>query len=295
MGFVRAHAGSVSTDTWPGMRLGTSAGAFGLDPRLIQIATLSTLLVCGVLLFGVQASVWQAAVTILTGLAVQTVCSLVLGMRPDLRSPLITGLSLTLLLRANDPWLWAAAAGIGVGSKFVLRWRGKHLFNPACLAIVLLLETGWAWVSPGQWGPLAWGAAGLACAGGLVLSRVGRADTAVTFLGSYAALLAARCLALGDPWTIPLHQMQSGALLVFTFFMITDPRTTPDSRAGRMLFAMAVAALAYHLQFVWQVREGLFYALALVSCATPLIDLVLPASRFRWRSIPQEARCASFP
>ncbi len=54
--------------------------------------------------------------------------------------------------------------------------------------------------------------------------------------------------------------------------MVTDPRTTPDSRLGRMLFAALVAGAAYALQFGWQMREGLFYALALAAPLVPLLD-----------------------
>jgi Na+-transporting NADH:ubiquinone oxidoreductase subunit NqrB len=70
---------------------------------------------------------------------------------------------------------------------------------------------------------------------------------------------------------------------VFSFFMITDPRSTPDRRLGRILFAVSVAGLAYWLQFRWQLRPALFYALAVMSPLTPVIDRVLPTPRFAWR------------
>ena len=264
------------------------------DARLIQIAVLSGLLLFGVLRLDLGASLPQATLTIGAALAMQLAVCRLLGQPFDVRSPLITGLSLTLLLRSNDPAIWAAAGFIGVGSKFLFRWRGKHIFNPACFAIVtLLLGTNEAWITPGQWGGLVWAAAAVACAGALVLSRVARGDVAVAFLAGYAGLLIYRCLSLSDPLTIPLHQLQSGALLIFTFFMITDPRSTPDSRAGRIIFALAVALVAYRLQFVWQVREGFFYALALVSLTTPIIDVMLPSGRFRWAQ--KEDACVSFP
>jgi Na+-translocating ferredoxin:NAD+ oxidoreductase RnfD subunit len=100
--------------------------------------------------------------------------------------------------------------------------------------------------------------------------------------------LLTRALILGDPLAIPLHQMQAGGLLIFSFFMITDPRSTPDSAIGRALFVIAVAALAYWLQSRWQMREGLFFALACVSPLTPLLDRLWPRPRFQWRPSPQE-------
>ena len=71
----------------------------------------------------------------------------------DPRSPLITGLSLSLLLRADEPWLHALAGVIAIGSKFVLRIDGKHIWNPAGFAIVVLLFTSnGVWISPGTMG-----------------------------------------------------------------------------------------------------------------------------------------------
>ena len=142
-------------------------------------------------------------------------------------------------------------------------------------------------MSPGQWGSAVWQVLLVTSLGGMVLTRSRRLDIALAFLGCYGGLLLLRCLWLGDPWAIPLHQMQSGALLLFAFFMITDPRSTPDHRAGRLLFAAAVAGLAFHLQFAWQVRTGLFHALVILSLFTPLIDSVLSAERFRWNPVKE--------
>ena len=254
-----------------------------VDPRLLQIATLSSLLILAIWRFDTVASAAQAGVTIAAALATQAVVE----QRLNWRSAAITGLSLSLLLRAHDPLVWVAAGTLGVGSKFVIRLRGKQVFNPACFAIVaMLLGSGEAWVSPGQWGALAWAAAALVSAATLVLTRARRIDTAVAFLGAYAALLVARCLWLGDPFAIPLHQLQSGSLLIFAFFMITDPRSTPDSGTGRVIFALIVAVLAYEMQFRWQIRTGLFYALFVVSPLTPLLDRMLPSKRFTWLPEP---------
>ena len=86
-----------------------------------------------------------------------------------------------------------------------------------------------------------WFAALLAFFAILVLGAARRSDIAIFFLGSHAALLLARAVWLGDPLAIPLHQLQSGSLLIFAFFMISDPRTSPDSRLGRFIFAASVA------------------------------------------------------
>ena len=100
----------------------------------------------------------------------------------------------------------------------------------------MIAVSGEVWVSPAQWGSKLYFAFLMACLGGMVIHRAMRSDVSYAFLLSYVAILAARAVWLGDPWAIPIKQLQSGALLLFTFFMISDPKTTPDSRAGRVLF-----------------------------------------------------------
>jgi len=261
------------------------------DARYFQIGALSSLLLINFWRIDFGANPFASAVAIGSTLVTQLACARLFGGPVDLRSPLITGLSLSLLLRADALWLHAAAGAIAISSKFVLRVNGKHIFNPAGLAIVILLLTGaGVWISPGQWGADVWFAALVACFAILVLSAARRADIAIFFLVSHAALLSARALWLGDPLAIPLHQLESGSLLIFAFFMISDPRTSPDSALGRFLFAFAVACLAHYMAFFMQMRPALYFALILLSPATFLIDRLIPAQPFTWRDrAPQGA------
>ena len=260
------------------------ASRFFRDARHYQIAALSTLLIfnLGWIDFGARPE--NSALALGAALLTQLVCSYLTRTPVDLRSPLITGLSLSLLLRADEPWIHALAGAIAIGSKFVLRIDGKHIWNPAGLAIVVLLFTAKShvWISPGAWGSTVWFAALLGFFAILVLGAARRSDIAVFFFGTHAALLVARALWLGDPLAIPLHQLQSGSLLIFTFFMISDPRTSPDSRLGRFIFAAAVALLAHYMAFFMQMRPALYVALIALSPFILLIDRILPAQRFRW-------------
>ncbi len=202
------------------------------------------------------------------------------------KSALITSLSLSILLRASSLWFWLAAGFIAISAKFLIRYRGKHILNPACIGIVTVSLIGGsaAWVSPGQWGQAPIFAAFAIGFAALVLSSAKRLDIALGFLIGFAAMLFGRAFYLGDPMAIPIHQMQSGALLVFAFFMITDPRSTPDSRLARLLFAFAVAALAAWLSWEHHIRGAMLYALAGLALLTPVLDRVLPARRFEWTS-----------
>ena len=124
--------------------------------------------------------------------------------------------------------------------------------------------------------------------GGIVTGKAKRWDVSLALLGSYGALLLGRALWLGDPLSIPLHQMQSGALLVFAFFMISDPKTTPDARAGRVLFAALVATVGFTIQFTLYNSAGIILALILCAPLVPLIDRIFKGQRYAWpRFFPQ--------
>lgn len=254
------------------------------DPRYYQIGVLSLLLAFGitVLDFGIN---WQNALVIMaTAQFVQLTGTRLAGLpRFDPLSALITSLSLTLLLRTELIALAAAAAIIAIGSKFLVRVRGKHVFNPANVALVsLMLLSDHAWVSSGQWGSAAIGAFGLACLGFLVLTRARRAETTIAFLCVFGALLFGRAIWLGDPLSIPLHQLQNGALLIFAFFMISDPKTTPDAALGRVLYATVVASTAFIIQFTYYVPNGPILALILCAPLVPVIDGLLQGLHYQW-------------
>ena len=253
------------------------------DPRLYQIAVLASLLVYGMAGLDFAISVPRAALLLLTVVATQSVGDRLADRPANVRSALISGLSLCLLLRTNRIDLALLAAIITIAAKFLIRYRGKHIFNPTNGGIVaMLLLTDQVWVSPGQWGSVAFFAFLMACLGGLVVNRASRSDVTYAFIACYCALMFGRSWYLGEPFTIPLHRLESGALLLFTFFMISDPKTTPDSRAGRVLFAALVACGAWYVQFRLFRTNGLLWSLATFSLMVPLIDRVLPGTKYAW-------------
>lgn len=254
------------------------------DPRLYQIVALAGLCGYGVVWLGFAVSGVQVVALLVTVLLTQALCSRLWRLPAyDPRSALISGLSLCLLLRTNTLSLAVLTAVVTMVSKFVLRWRGKHLFNPTNFGLVaMMLGTGQVWVSPGQWGSTAFFAFLMACCGGLVVYRAARSDVTYAFLGFHIALRFGRALWLGDPWSIPLHQLQNGALVLFAFFMISDPKTTPDTRLGRVLFAGLVALGAWYVQFVWYWGNALLWSLAGCALTVPLLDWLLPGPHYAW-------------
>ena len=225
---------------------------FFQDPRDYQISVLGGLLVYGLFALDFDIGLVQVVLTLGSVLLIQYACTRLWRLpRFDPKSALISGLSLCLLLRTN--FLWSRAArrrsSPSAASSCCGAAASTSSTRPTSASSCFMLTTNMVWVSPGQWGNVAFFGFLMACLGGLVVHRALRSDVAMAFALCYAALLFGRSLSLGEPMAIPLHRLQSGGLLLFTFFMISDPRTTPDSRAGRFLFAALVAFGAWYVQF----------------------------------------------
>lgn len=204
-----------------------------------------------------------------------------------LLSPLITSLGLSLLLRADHYSTMMLAGMVAILSKFLLQVQGKHIFNPANFGIITaLVLTSDAWVSPGQWGEEGWYALLFLATGGLVLNRVGRWDTTAAFLISYAGLEAARNLWLGWTWDVWLHRLMSGSLLLFALFMITDPRTIPNDRRARLIWAIALSLLTFVLRNFFFLPTAVFWTLFFLAPFSILLDWAFPAARFVWVNRP---------
>ncbi|MGB3534146.1 MAG: RnfABCDGE type electron transport complex subunit D [Microcoleaceae cyanobacterium] len=199
------------------------------------------------------------------------------------KSALITALGLCLLLRTNHPATMALAGIFAIASKFLFRYQGKHFFNPANFGIItVLLFTQDAWVSPGQWGTDWWYFLLFAGAGGIILKQVGRWETSAVFLGVYASLEALRNVWLGWSWDVYTHHLMSGSLLLFALFMLSDPRSIPNARRSRIIWAIAIACFTFILQHQLFLSTAIFWALFLLSPLTLILDFLWSESRFNW-------------
>ena len=255
------------------------------DPRHYQIGILSSLVLIGVFIYSFALPWWHVVACVGSTLGTQFLADKIIKRKFEPRSALISALSLTILLRTGSIGLSIAAGVLAVGSKYIIRFNGKHIFNPANfgLVIVSLLFTG-AWISPGQWGSAPIFAILLAGLGGAVTGKAKRWDVSIAFLGFYAALIFGRAVWLGDPLSIPTHQMQSGALLIFAFFMISDPKTTPDARLGRIIYAALVATVGFAIQFGFYNSAGIILALVLTAPLVPLFDKIFRDQKYYWPS-----------
>ncbi len=257
------------------------------DPRDYQILFLATFLGLGVVTRDWSIDPKLIGISIGTCCVTQLLASRIWkpAQNPylSLKSALITSLGLSLLLRADRLSTMVLAASLAILSKFIFNNNGKHWFNPANFGIIMvLLFTPDAWVSPGQWGADWWYLALFIGTGGIVLGRVGRWDTSMAFLIAYAGLEAARNLWLGLTWDVYTHKLMSGSLLLFALFMITDPRSIPNARSIRVIWAISIASLAFILRNYFYINEAIFVALFAISPMTILLDKLWLAPRFNW-------------
>jgi Na+-transporting NADH:ubiquinone oxidoreductase subunit NqrB len=273
-------ASSAKLTPWPNFTIRPALA----DPRLFQIFALGVLLAAGAYFRDFSIRTEQVVLTFAAGLLTQAACWRLTPSKPrTLRSALITCLSLTLLLRADNLLAHPIAATAAIYSKSPFRFRGKHLFNPATFGIIcaIVLIPG-TWISPGQWGQDVAIAGWFVMLGVLVTNRARRGDISWTFLAFYLGVLALRVEYLGQRWAVWTHQFESGALLLFAFFMISDPMTGPNDRRGRIAHAALVAAIAY----VWQLHlyrtNGLIWALFIAAPLVPFWDAIWPARKFEW-------------
>jgi len=255
-----------------------------MDARWWQLGSQVMLLLFGVLVRDFSIELAQVALTLAAAMATQAICSHAIKLpKTNLLSPLNTALSLALLLRSDTLWIHPLAASLSIASKFIIRFEDKHIFNPSVFGIIAMLTlTNEAWLSPGQWGHNVVMVFWFALLGLTVVRKVGRIDMTFGFLASLFGMKLIRILYLGDRFEVLLHQFDQGALIVFAFFMITDPKTTPNARIGRITFAFSAAAITFYLQHWHFLSSAPVYALAAVAPLVPLMDRVFPALRFNW-------------
>ncbi len=257
------------------------------DPRDFQIVYLSLFLVYGILMLSWDAAVADYAIIIGTCLATQTICiGLTTKNFTSLKSALITALGLCLILKANSQYTLAFASFVAIASKFTLRFNNKHLFNPANFGIIIaVLFTNDAWFSPGQWGSneamqiYFIGALAL-----ILLLRVQRLDTSIAFLGTFVLLEYCRTVAYqGWEMEVLIERVTNGSLLLFTFFMITDPVTTPNAPKARIIWACSIAFITFLMTNWFQVHTAPLWVLFVLSPLTVLLDKHFVHEQFKWK------------
>jgi len=201
-------------------------------------------------------------------------------------SVLISAMSLCLLLKSNYWYISLLAAFLTVASKYVFRFNHKHVFNPSAFGIIAtIFITHDAWLSPGQWGSNAVIFFAVTILGIIVVTRVQKLDVSLAFLLTFIFLLYWRQVyVLGWPMDYFIHSVSTGSLLLFTFFMISDPRTSPNHPFARIIWAILIAFVSFYLAaFKWKYNTPIWVLVA-GAPLVPLLDKIFKAENFQWKN-----------
>ncbi|MEQ8359972.1 MAG: RnfABCDGE type electron transport complex subunit D [Cytophagales bacterium] len=258
-----------------------------LDPRHFQIAFQTIFLLAGIAVLSWNLEIHNYLIAIAACLLIQAI-----GIHytskdySALKSALISALSICLMFKANHMSTFALAGILSISSKFLIRYKGKHIFNPTNFGMILtILITGDAWFSPGQWGSEMLFLFVLMLSASALLLKVGRLDVALSFLGTFSGLYFLKLVVyLGWELDVFIHHLSSGTLLLFTFFMITDPVTTPKSQKGRIIWSSLIGVLAFAISNWYYVHSAPIWALFIMSPLSILINKFYKGKTFSWIS-----------
>ncbi len=251
---------------------------FSIENRYLPPILITTILLVGQVSFGLLESFPRTALAICAALIMETFLSRIMtGKFANLASAYISGISAGILVRSPEYWPFALCSAIAITSKYVVRWRGRHLWNPtnfAICALLILAPPEFFTTLSVQWGNTFWPMMIVWILGALITWRVKRLHITAIYVGSFILLALIRSgitghlfLAEVAPVTGPMYQL-------FIFFMITDPKTTVRSWRGQCLVAFLIALV----EFVLRLQENIhapYYALAIVGPIANVVEIWL--------------------
>jgi len=248
---------------------------FSIENRYLPPILITCILLAGQLSFGLLESFSRTALAIAASIVTELAFSrLITGKYANLASAYITGISVGILLRAFDYWPYALCSAIAITSKYVIRWRGRHLWNPSNLAIVALLLLSPDYVSTlsVQWGNTLWPMLIVWVAGVLIVWRVKRLHITAVYVVSFVVLALARSVITGHAFLAEVAPITGPMYQLFIFFMITDPKTTVKSRRGQCLVVFLIAVVEMGLRLDQNIHAP-YYALAIVGTLANVVDI----------------------
>jgi Na+-translocating ferredoxin:NAD+ oxidoreductase RnfD subunit len=246
--------------------------------------------------YGVLESFSRTLLAIATAMVFEFALSrLVYKKNPVLASAYITGISVGILCRTPEFWPFALTSAIAITSKYVIRWRGRHLWNPSnfAIAVMLLIAPEYFSTLGIQWGNAVWPMLLVWALGAIIVYRVNRFHITATYVLSFIALAFLRSLVTGHGFFAEVAPITGPMYQLFIFFMITDPRTTISSKKGHVVVAVlvAVAEMGFRLiqangsplrDFVPPIFsiDAPYYALTLVGPIAMVVDMLRNPKRY---------------
>lgn len=247
-----------------------------IDIRLIPPVLISLILIAAHLSFGVLRGYEAIAIAIGTSVAAEMVLArLYWGDWPHLASAYTTGISVGILVRSPMLWPFALCSGLSILSKYVLRVKGRHLWNPSNFGLCAVFFVAPFAVAPlnTQWGNTLWPMLVIWAVGLYTIWKVKRFHITGTYIVAFVALSFVRSWITGDAFLAEVAPITGPMYQLFALFMITDPKTTVSSKKGEVGVTILIAIVELFLRLA-EVVYAPFYALFLVGPPAMLIEIL---------------------
>jgi len=254
---------------------------FSLDNRYIAPLFITFILVVGHLAYGILESYEKTGIAIVAAIVAELVLGRIFyGKWLNLASAYISGISVGILVRSPALWPFALASVLSIMSKYVLRVKGRHLWNPSNFGICALLFLAPETVAAlsVQWGNFKWPLIVIWTLGSIIIWRAKRIHISATYVASFFAFAFLRSYITGDSWWAEVAPITGPMYQLFVFFMITDPKTTVKSKKWQCIVVFLVALVEMLLRLNHVVHAPL-YALFLVGPTAMLIEIWLESRR----------------
>jgi hypothetical protein len=247
---------------------------FTLDNRYLPPLLITCILLAAHVSFGILEGWERTALAIATAIAAELVMGrLTYGAWPHPASAYISGISAGILVRSPFLWPYFFTSLISIASKYVLRFRGRHLWNPTNFGVsaVAFLAPATVAVLSVQWGNVVAPMAVIWVLGTVIVWRVGRFHISAAYVVSFVLFSFVRSVVTGTPWLANVAPITGPMYQLFTFFMVTDPKTTVRSKRGQILVVVLVAFVEMLLRLN-EILYAPFYALFVVGPAALLVE-----------------------
>ena len=249
--------------------------------QYVPPAFITLLLLIGQLSFGVLDSYLYVVVSIVAAVATEMILSRVLlGKWKSLSSAYISGISVGILIRSTSVWPYIITAVLSIMSKYILKYKGRHLWNPSNFGVSWMLFMAPLDVAglSIQWGSNFLGLAVIWALGLAIVYRAKRFHVTVAYVISFVILAYVRSVITGDTFLAEVSPLTGPMYQLFIFFMITDPGTSVSTRKGRIIVVILVALVEFVLRLNSFIYAP-FYALFLVGPVAKYIDLKRTAKK----------------
>ena len=267
----------------------TLAKLLSLDNPYLVPAFITCILLVGHATFGILEGFDKTLLAIVVSIAIELALGRIFyGKWVHPASAYITGISVGILIRSPAYWPYALCSALSITSKYVLRVKGRHLWNPSNFGISAMLFLAGETVGSLsiQWGNYLWPMLVIWVLGALIIWRLRRFHITATYVVSFIVYALLRSAITGNPWQSEIAPITGPMYQLFIFFMITDPKTTVRSKTGQCVVAFAVASLEMVLRLQQNVYAP-YYALFIVGPTALLIEMWL--STRRARTVPTSA------